>query len=148
MKLTFLLIPLLLLSSCMNGWWRGASQQEDKNYYESLYIQCMKLEKWEKWGCVTSVEWMEKNNFKEAVNGECPPGTTWNMNKTMGSKKWCEPKPSLVWSGTESTKDSGTDTNCKNTGCSVWESCTSIMYKCTDGSGVTTRCESYQCVKQ
>jgi hypothetical protein len=34
---------------------------------------------------------MEKNNFLE-MKGICPEDTNKSMNKTLGSKQWCEPR--------------------------------------------------------
>jgi hypothetical protein len=33
---------------------------------------------------------MKENNFLE-MKGACPEGMSKNMNKTLGSKSWCEP---------------------------------------------------------
>lgn len=50
----------------------------------------MRLSEFERGGCNASVNWMKQNSFREALNGSCPSGYTSNMNKVIGSKRWCE----------------------------------------------------------
>ena len=76
---------VLTFSGCSN-------EKSVKNtYYEIRLKGCNNLPEYEKWWCITSVKHMEVNNFEEVTNGKCKAGFTMNMNKTMGSKQWCEP---------------------------------------------------------
>ncbi len=98
-----LLIPLLFLSSCTSEWPKNNSSTAkplvQKNYYDVLYAECNNLDVSEKNGCIVSVEKMRRNGFREVNNGTCPDGMVENMNKTIWSKRWCEPNTQKYNSG-------------------------------------------------
>lgn len=72
------------------------SSEIKKDYYDQLEEDCMRLSEFERGGCTASVNWMKQNSFREALNGVCPSGSTSNMNKTIGSKRWCEQEKFVI----------------------------------------------------
>lgn len=98
-KFFFLFISFILISSCSLGDTPSEnitsdtgslSSETKKDYYDQLEDDCMRLSQYERSGCSASVNWMKQNSFREALNGICPSGSTSNMYKTIGSKRWCE----------------------------------------------------------
>ena len=69
MKLALLLIPLLFLSSCTSEWPKDNSSTAkplvQKSYYDALSAECNRWDVYNQSGCNQSVEWMEKNGFRE-----------------------------------------------------------------------------------
>ena len=113
MKYALFILSLIIISWCSirnnthvdtphTSWSHSGNTHGE--YYAHLRAECEALSKYERGGCKTSVEWMEKNNYKESLSGSCPKGTIPNINKTIGSKRWCEAEKYTI------TKDSSGNT--------------------------------------